>query len=77
MRTVMLVAVLVALVSPLVPREASAQTTRVNVRVVSHDGLREFRRAHFAHEPRSRGGQRLEDPLFVNIQEFSHTLWAC
>ena len=37
MRTVMLVAVLVALVSPLVPREGSAQTTRVNVRVVSHD----------------------------------------
>lgn len=37
MKTVTLVAVLVAVVSPLVPREGSAQTTRVNVRVVSHD----------------------------------------
>ncbi len=37
MKTVNLVAALVALVSPLLPGEASAQTTRVNVRVVSHD----------------------------------------
>lgn len=37
MKTVKLLAALVALVSPLLPREASAQTTRINVRVVSHD----------------------------------------
>ncbi len=37
MKTVTLVAALVALVCPLPLREASAQTTRVNVRVVSHD----------------------------------------
>jgi hypothetical protein len=37
MKTVKLVAALVALVSPLLPREASAQMTRINVRVISHD----------------------------------------
>lgn len=37
MKHVTLVAVLVALASPFLSREASAQTTRVNVRVVSHD----------------------------------------
>lgn len=37
MKTVTLVAALVALGSLLPPREASAQTTRVNIRVISHD----------------------------------------